>query len=250
MEYTYSVMERLSMAALTQKDEKLALPMLNYIGAEIWKSKEARQGEDENPALGDPEKRGILMETLASVCFLLAGSSIVIVRHPESLRLVRGFIDLMFDAKSASEIQEIKKLVASEERDKPVEAHVPPEKEPRIPREDLIKFAAQGGLDITRPIIGRAPIKGEAPEEPEEQRKKPIKGRVPPKKEPQAPKETVTKPGPVPKAKEPVKIQAPKEPEKAIAKPAETVKQDKTPATGPRTPIERLLGNLERFHRR
>ena len=56
MEYSYSVMERIRMAALTQEDDKLQIPMINNIGNEIWKSKEAGQGIDDAPTLGDPEK--------------------------------------------------------------------------------------------------------------------------------------------------------------------------------------------------
>jgi acetyl-CoA decarbonylase/synthase complex subunit delta len=57
MEYSYSVMERISMAALTQEDEKLQIPMINNIGNEVWKCKEAGLGIEEAPTLGDPEKR-------------------------------------------------------------------------------------------------------------------------------------------------------------------------------------------------
>ena len=42
LEYSYSVMERLSMAALTQGDDKLQLPIINNLAHEIWKCKEAR----------------------------------------------------------------------------------------------------------------------------------------------------------------------------------------------------------------
>ena len=73
LEYSYSVMERIRMAALTQEDEKLQVPMISNLGNEIWKSKEAGLSIDEAPTLGDPERRGILMETiaasLADLCF-------------------------------------------------------------------------------------------------------------------------------------------------------------------------------------
>ena len=39
LEYSYSVMERIRMAALTQEDDKLQIPMINNIGNEIWKCK-------------------------------------------------------------------------------------------------------------------------------------------------------------------------------------------------------------------
>ncbi len=82
MEYSYSVMERLMMAALTQGDDKLQLPIINDLGNEIWKCKEAGQTVEEAPELGDPERRGILMEAVGAVTYLMAGSNILIMRHP------------------------------------------------------------------------------------------------------------------------------------------------------------------------
>jgi hypothetical protein len=62
LEYSYSVMERIVMAALTQEDDKLQIPMICNLGNEIWKCKEAKESIEEAPILGDPEKRGIMME--------------------------------------------------------------------------------------------------------------------------------------------------------------------------------------------
>lgn len=111
MEYSYSVMERIRMAALTQEDDKLQIPMINNIGNEIWKCKEAGQPIEEAPTLGDPEKRPILMEVVAAICYLLAGSDIVILRHPESVRIVKSFIEKMTNGGSAEGIAEISKLM-------------------------------------------------------------------------------------------------------------------------------------------
>jgi acetyl-CoA decarbonylase/synthase complex subunit delta len=109
MEYSYSVMERIRMAALTQEDDKLQIPMINNIGNEVWKTKEAGQGVDEAPTLGDPEKRPILMEAVAAVCYLMAGSDTVILRHPESVKLVRSYINLMTNGGSALDVAGISK---------------------------------------------------------------------------------------------------------------------------------------------
>ena len=117
LEYSYSVMERIRMAALTQEDDKLQIPMINNVGNEIWKSKEAGQSITDAPTLGDPEKRPILMEVTAAVCYLLAGSDIVILRHPESVRIVRSFINLMTNGGSAAGIAEISKLMAASDVD-------------------------------------------------------------------------------------------------------------------------------------
>jgi acetyl-CoA decarbonylase/synthase complex subunit delta len=117
LEYSYSVMERITMAALTQEDDKLQVPMINNIGNEVWKCKEAGQGIDEAPTLGDPEKRPILMEATAAVTFLMAGSNVVILRHPETVRLVRSFIELMMNGGTAGDIQEISKLLEAQDVD-------------------------------------------------------------------------------------------------------------------------------------
>ncbi len=93
LEYCYSVMERDRMAALTQEDEKLQFPMLNDLGTEVWKTKEAKLSEKEAPNLGDAKKRGVLIEAVTAVSLLLAGSDILVMRHPEAVKLVRGIIE-------------------------------------------------------------------------------------------------------------------------------------------------------------
>ncbi|MCF8120559.1 MAG: acetyl-CoA decarbonylase/synthase complex subunit delta [Deltaproteobacteria bacterium] len=117
MEYSYSVMERIMMAALTQEDDKLQVPMINNLGNEIWKCKEAGLPLDEAPTLGDPERRGIMMEAVGAVCFLMSGSSVLILRHPETVRLVRSFIELLSNGGSAGDVQEISKRLPLEEAD-------------------------------------------------------------------------------------------------------------------------------------
>lgn len=95
IEYTYSVMERDRMAALTQQDEKLQFPMLCNMAREVWKTKEAKLSAEEEPTLGDPRKRGILMEAITAVLLLLAGADVLIMRHPDAVKLVRDYIEDM-----------------------------------------------------------------------------------------------------------------------------------------------------------
>jgi acetyl-CoA decarbonylase/synthase complex subunit delta len=112
MEYSYSVMERLGMAAMTQGDDKLQYPIINNLGNEVWKCKEAKQTADEAPILGDPEKRGILMEAVGAVTYLLAGSNILIMRHPEAIRLTKDFITALGDGGSVMDTAPIAKKLA------------------------------------------------------------------------------------------------------------------------------------------
>jgi acetyl-CoA decarbonylase/synthase complex subunit delta len=92
IEYGYSVMERLRLAAL-QGDGMTQNPMTVSVGYESWKTKEAKVGEDVPAAWGEWEARGIQWETLTAVTLLEAGADLVILRHPESLRRVRIAID-------------------------------------------------------------------------------------------------------------------------------------------------------------
>jgi len=93
LEYCYSVMERDRMAALTQEDERLQFPIVCNLAKEVWKTKEAKLTEQEAPLLGDPLKRGVLLEAMTALLLLLAGGDILIKRHPGAVQLVRGFMD-------------------------------------------------------------------------------------------------------------------------------------------------------------
>ena len=93
LEYSYSVMERVRMAALTQQDERLQFPIICNIGRETWKSKEAKIPTADDPKLGDARKRGILMEAMSAMVLLTAGGNVMIMRHPEAIKLVRQMID-------------------------------------------------------------------------------------------------------------------------------------------------------------
>ncbi len=93
LEYSYSVMERDRMAALTQEDERLQFPIVCNLAKEVWKIKEARLDQDEAPLLGDPSKRGVLLEAMTALLLLLAGGDILIMRHPDAIQLVRGFVN-------------------------------------------------------------------------------------------------------------------------------------------------------------
>jgi acetyl-CoA decarbonylase/synthase complex subunit delta len=89
IEYCYSVMERDKMAALTQQDEKLQFPVICNIAKETWKTKEAKLPTKEDPKLGDAKKRGILLEAMSSMCLLLTGADVLVMRHPEAIKLIR-----------------------------------------------------------------------------------------------------------------------------------------------------------------
>ncbi|NTV12605.1 MAG: acetyl-CoA decarbonylase/synthase complex subunit delta [Desulfobulbaceae bacterium] len=91
IEYTYSVMERIRLAAMTQKDEKLQVPFICNLGREVWKTKETRMPSDN--MIGDQERRGVLLEAITASCMLMAGGEVLIMRHPQAISLTRAMID-------------------------------------------------------------------------------------------------------------------------------------------------------------
>ena len=92
IEYGYSAMERLRLAAL-QGDKMTQLPMLVTPGFEAWKTKESKIGEGVPESWGDWEERGINWETLTAITLLESGADIVVLRHPESIKRVKIAIE-------------------------------------------------------------------------------------------------------------------------------------------------------------
>ncbi len=95
IEYTYSVMERIRMAALIQQDEKLQVPIICNLGREVWKAKETKLPSD--AMIGDQEKRGIMMEALTASCMLMAGGEVLIMRHPKAVAMTKALINGLMD---------------------------------------------------------------------------------------------------------------------------------------------------------
>lgn len=89
LEYTYSVMERIRLAALQNNDLMMQMPMVCDVGEVTWKVKEAKASLEEQPAWGAAKERGVLWETLTALSFIMAGGNLVVLRHPEALATVR-----------------------------------------------------------------------------------------------------------------------------------------------------------------
>jgi len=47
---------------------------------------------DDESNMGNAEKRGVLMEAMSAMVLLLAGGDVLIMRHPEAIRLVREML--------------------------------------------------------------------------------------------------------------------------------------------------------------
>jgi acetyl-CoA decarbonylase/synthase complex subunit delta len=92
IEYGYSVMERLRLAAL-QGDSMTQQPMMVNPGEEAWKVKEAKVGDGVPAVWGDWSRRALNWEALTAATLLNSGADMLVLRHPESLRRVRLVIE-------------------------------------------------------------------------------------------------------------------------------------------------------------
>ncbi len=101
IEYGYSAMERLRLAAL-QGDNMTQLPMIVTPGFEAWKTKEAKVGEGVPDTWGDWEERGVNWETLTAITLLESGADIVVLRHPESIRRLKIAIEDLMEVPTAA----------------------------------------------------------------------------------------------------------------------------------------------------
>jgi acetyl-CoA decarbonylase/synthase complex subunit delta len=91
LEYTYSVMERVRLAALSG-DSALQQPMVVTAGYEAWRAKETRTNDGVPTQWGDWAKRAILWEANTAVTLLQTGADIVVLRHPDAISLVQTAI--------------------------------------------------------------------------------------------------------------------------------------------------------------
>ncbi len=96
MEYGYSVMERLRLAAL-QGDKVTQQPMLVTPGYEAWRQKEAKVGEGVPESWGDWRERAVLWETLTATALIETGADILVLRHPETVKRVKAFVGQLME---------------------------------------------------------------------------------------------------------------------------------------------------------
>ncbi len=91
IEYGYSVMERLRLAAL-QGDGMTQQPMLVTPGEEAWRTKEARAGDGVPATWGDWGQRAVNWETVTASALVESGADIVLLRHPVAVTRVKKMI--------------------------------------------------------------------------------------------------------------------------------------------------------------
>ena len=92
IEYSYSIMERVRLGAL-KGDRMLAMPLIGDVGQEVWSKKETVISASEEPAWGEQADRSMAWEAVTAMTLLHAGMDILVMRHPEAVKLVKKSID-------------------------------------------------------------------------------------------------------------------------------------------------------------
>jgi CO dehydrogenase/acetyl-CoA synthase delta subunit len=82
MEYSFSLIERVKQIGIMTKDSMTMMPIMANLGGECWKTKQAKENK----------KQGLLWEGVTAMSLLLAGANIVVLRHPETLKLIKETI--------------------------------------------------------------------------------------------------------------------------------------------------------------
>jgi len=91
-EYVISTIDRIRMAALSQNDKMLQMPIVTPVASESWNVKESVVSAEDFPEWGPVEDRAINMEIVTAAACLSSGSDAVIVRHPVSVTTLAGLV--------------------------------------------------------------------------------------------------------------------------------------------------------------
>jgi len=83
MEYSFTIMERTKHIGVIFGDNTMQMPIIADLGSECTKTKQAKESE----------KQGLLWESITAISLLLAGANILVLRQPETCKLMREVID-------------------------------------------------------------------------------------------------------------------------------------------------------------
>ena len=84
MEYSFTIIERTKHIGVMFGDGTMQMPIIADLGGECWKTKQAK----------DSKEQGLLWEGVTALSLLLAGANILVVRHPETMRMIREMMKL------------------------------------------------------------------------------------------------------------------------------------------------------------
>lgn len=88
LEYSYSVNERIRLAAL-MGDNMLQVPLMCDASV-AW---EAREATDDNPEYGDLKERALWWEVTTALAALISGADMLIVRNPRAAAMINELVD-------------------------------------------------------------------------------------------------------------------------------------------------------------
>ncbi len=83
MEYSFTIMERTKHIGVIFGDNTMQMPIIADLGSECAKTKQAKESE----------KQGLLWEGITAISLLLAGANIMVLRQPETCKLMREVIE-------------------------------------------------------------------------------------------------------------------------------------------------------------
>jgi acetyl-CoA decarbonylase/synthase complex subunit delta len=83
MEYSFSLMERVKQIGIITKDNMTMMPIIADLGGECWKTKQAKENKEQ----------GLLWEGITGLSLFLAGANILVLRYPETLKLIKEMIE-------------------------------------------------------------------------------------------------------------------------------------------------------------
>ena len=84
MEYSFSLMERVKQIGVITRDSMTMMPIIANLGVECWKTKQAKENKEQ----------GLLWEGMTALSLLMAGANVLVLRHPEALKLVRDTMEV------------------------------------------------------------------------------------------------------------------------------------------------------------
>lgn len=82
MEYSFTIIERTKQIGIMFGDNTMQMPIIADLGSECARTKQAKENK----------KQGLLWECITALSLLLAGANILVLRQPESLRLMKEVI--------------------------------------------------------------------------------------------------------------------------------------------------------------
>ena len=83
MEYSFTITERTKHIGVMFGDNTMQMPVIADLGSECARTKQARESE----------KQGLLWESMTALSLLLAGANILVLRLPESLKLMKNAVE-------------------------------------------------------------------------------------------------------------------------------------------------------------